>query len=263
MSEASDATSERDGTVAHDFAVGDSDASFISRPRRPVAEFAGGLPLQWDGPGLPSEPPPSRVRRFQLGLKRVTDFVFAAAGLMLFAPLFLAVAAAIRLNSKGPALFVQPRPGLDGETFQLYKFRTMHIEQADPSGLAQTMAEDGRVTAIGRFLRRTSIDELPQLINVLRGEMSFVGPRPHVVGMRAAGRDYRDLVPYYAYRYRMKPGITGWAQANGLRGPTSDEQLAIERIRYDVAYIQNFSARLDVAILFRTAVREFITGTGV
>jgi lipopolysaccharide/colanic/teichoic acid biosynthesis glycosyltransferase len=118
------------------------------------------------------------------------------------------------------------------------------------------------VTAVGRFIRRTSIDELPQLINVLRGEMSLVGPRPHVAGMKAAGMPYRTLVPYYDARLAMPPGLTGWAQANGYRGMTTDAASAIARVDHDIAYVQNFSVWMDIKIIGKTIVGEFMTGSG-
>jgi lipopolysaccharide/colanic/teichoic acid biosynthesis glycosyltransferase len=119
------------------------------------------------------------------------------------------------------------------------------------------------VTPVGRFLRRTSLDELPQLVNVIVGDMSLVGPRPHVEGMLAAGVDYAELVPYYNLRHVMRPGLSGWAQANGLRGPTDSAEAARARIDHDVAYIQNFSIWLDLKIIWLTLVKEFVTGSGV
>jgi polysaccharide biosynthesis protein PslA len=177
-------------------------------------------------------------------------------------PLLLLVALAIRVTSEGPALLRQKRTGLDGTTFEIFKFRSMYVEKGDPTGVTQTVAMDSRVTPIGRFLRRNNIDELPQLLNVLRGEMSIVGPRPHVPQMLAAGVAYDQLVPYYAMRHQMKPGLTGWAQANGLRGPTDNALKARSRVNHDIAYIQNFSVLLDLRIILRTLARELIGGSG-
>lgn len=128
----------------------------------------------------------------------------------------------------------------------------MYADRCDAAGIAQATANDNRVTRIGAFIRRTSVDELPQLINVLRGDMSLVGPRPHVPGMQAAGMDYQDLVPHYAFRQSMRPGLTGWAQCQGLRGPTTDQIRALRRIGHDFAYVQNFSLWLDARIVWKT-----------
>lgn len=192
--------------------------------------------------------------------KRVLDVVGATVGLVLLAPLFVLVSLAIKLTSPGPVLFRQKREGLKGEVFDALKFRSMAVTLGDASGISQTVKNDPRVTPVGRFIRRTSIDELPQLLNVLKGEMSLVGPRPHVPGMMAAGRPYRELVSYYDRRLEMLPGITGWAQVNGLRGETRNPSKARERIDHDLAYIQNFSIWLDLKILALTIAREFLTG---
>jgi lipopolysaccharide/colanic/teichoic acid biosynthesis glycosyltransferase len=189
--------------------------------------------------------------------------VIALSALLVLGPLLAVAAAAIRLTSRGPILFSQYRLGLDGATFRIYKFRTFEVDECDPSGRSQTVANDPRVMPIGRFLRRTSIDELPQLLNVLKGDMSIVGPRPHVAGQYAAGMAYDELVPYYFRRNAVRPGITGWAQVNGFRGPTTDEAMARGRVDHDIAYIQNFSIALDLWIIVLTIWREFVTGRGV
>lgn len=172
------------------------------------------------------------------------------------------VAIAIKLADPGPAFFLQLREGRDGQSFRIIKFRTTRHAEANPAGASQTRSGDTRVSATGAFLRRTSIDELPQFLNVLKGDMSLVGPRPHVKGQLAAGRPYRELVSFYDLRLSVKPGITGWAQVNGLRGSTEDPDKARARIEHDVAYIQNQSLALDVKILMMAAAREFIGGTG-
>lgn len=220
-----------------------------------------GLPSYWKG-NEPVAPEPSMKRSFNLALKRVFDVVLAIAALAALFPLFVLVAIAIKMTDRGPVLFRQSRVGKGGKTFKIFKFRSMYVEACDHSGIKQTVADDSRVMPIGHLLRQTSIDELPQLLNILRGEMSVVGPRPHVMGQTAAGRPYEEVVPYYEYRHAMLPGLTGWAQANGLRGPTLDWQLAKDRIDHDAAYIQNFSFVLDLRIIVRTAVREFFTGSG-
>nr|WP_255714086.1 sugar transferase [Pelagibacterium xiamenense] len=190
------------------------------------------------------------------------DVLLAAMALSVLWPFLLAIAIAIRTTSKGPALFCQMREGHNGRSFAIYKFRTMYTEACDTSGVAQTVAHDPRVTPLGGVLRRTNVDELPQLFNVLRGEMSLVGPRPHPIGMQAAGQPYRDLVPYYDLRLAMKPGLSGWAQVSGLRGPTRNPVLARARIDHDIAYIQNFSVLLDLKIIMRTVFQEMRHGSG-
>lgn len=218
-----------------------------------------GLPIHWTRGG-----PARTVRgtRLEFALKRAVDIVLSSAAILVLSALFVVVAVAIKATSAGPVFFKQQREGINGKLFWTLKFRSMRTEDCDITGVAQTVADDPRLTPIGKFIRKTSIDELPQLINVLMGDMSLVGPRPHVPGMKACGRDYRELVPYYDLRLAVKPGLTGWAQANGFRGPTSLFSAARERVDHDIAYIQNFSIWLDLRILFRTVIREFITGSG-
>jgi polysaccharide biosynthesis protein PslA len=218
------------------------------------------LELTTSGPMLP---PVTSHRRLHLALKRAADIVVSAVALLCLLPVLIVVASAIKLTSPGPVLFVQSRPGLGGKPFHMLKFRTIHAEYTDLSGIAQTKRGDARVTPLGRLLRRKGIDELPQLLNILMGEMSLVGPRPHVAGMKAAGIDYDDLVPYYDVRAAMRPGLTGWAQANGLRGPTDDAAASKARIDHDIAYIQNFSVWLDAKIVWQTFCREVLGGSGV
>jgi len=235
-------------------------ADYSSRSRVTWVDRSG-LHLVSDQSG-PLAPAHSHARETNLMLKRLMDIVFAATSIVALLPLFLIVAIAVKATSDGPVLFRQARPGKNGQMFKLLKFRTLFAEQCDESGVSQTTKNDHRVTPIGRFLRRTSIDELPQLMNVLKGEMSIVGPRPHVKGMLAAGVDYELLVPHYNSRQLMKPGLTGWAQANGFRGPTMDVAGSRQRIDHDLAYIQNFSIWLDIKIICKTIWREFITGSG-
>lgn len=220
-----------------------------------------GLPLlRCDGvPVVPEHPDrlPERLRR------PLIDLPLALAALLVLLPLLLGVALAVRFTSKGPVLFSQWRVGQHGRPFRMLKFRTLRAEACDLAGHRQVAEDDERVTPIGRFLRSTSLDELPQLWNVLVGEMALVGPRPMVHGMRAGGADYRALVPYYSYRQLVRPGITGWAQANGLRGPTDDAVSARQRIDHDCAYIQNASLGLDARIIVRTLRREFLSGSGI
>jgi putative colanic acid biosynthesis UDP-glucose lipid carrier transferase len=180
--------------------------------------------------------------------KRSMDIVLAGLGLVLLSPFLLLIAAAVRLTSRGPALFRQRRYGLDGEEILVYKFRSMRVCEDGPV-VTQAHKGDPRITPIGAFLRRTSLDELPQLINVLQGKMSLVGPRPHAV---AHNEQYRKLIDGYMIRHKVRPGITGLAQVNGLRGETRTLEKMCERVRYDLEYLRNWSPWLDIRILFKT-----------
>jgi polysaccharide biosynthesis protein PslA len=199
-------------------------------------------------------------RRLNLALKRVMDIVGAALALIMLSPMLILVAIAIKLESRGPVFFVQERWGKDHTRFRVLKFRSMYTEACDHSGIAQTVKGDARITRLGAFLRRTNIDELPQLINVLKGDMSLVGPRCHVIGMKAAGMDYEELVPQYHLRHVMRPGITGLAQMRGLRGPTADARLAIRRIRSDLEYVVTFNVLMDISICLKTIWSEVFKG---
>jgi len=181
-------------------------------------------------------------------LKRATDLVFASIGLLLISPLMLAIAAAVKATSKGPVLFRQRRYGLNGEEIVVYKFRSMRTTEDGPV-VTQATRDDPRVTRVGRLIRKTSIDELPQLFNVLQGKMSLVGPRPHAI---AHNEMYRKLISGYMIRHKVRPGITGLAQVNGLRGETETLEKMAERVRYDLEYLRNWSPWLDVKIIFRT-----------
>lgn len=256
ITDAGDDLSEIDVANVHEILTWDR-LGYVSRR----SETQSGLPYYW-ADGQPVAVNNDRSRQIQLWIKRGFDVVVAALALIALMPLFILVAIAIKMTSAGPVLFAQAREGLHGRNFNAFKFRSMRTEFCDVSGVAQTVKNDPRVTAIGRFLRRTSIDELPQLLNVLRGEMSLVGPRPHVSGMRAGGTSYRSLIRYYDRRLDMLPGITGWAQANSLRGPTDDAASARARVDHDIAYIQNFSLLLDLKIILLTVQREFLGGSG-
>jgi lipopolysaccharide/colanic/teichoic acid biosynthesis glycosyltransferase len=198
----------------------------------------------------------------QLSIKRAFDVTAAAALIAATAPILIGAAVAIKLTSRGPVLFKQSRYGLGSQPFGIYKFRSMRIDLGDASGVMQTKADDPRVTRVGKVLRRTNIDELPQLFNVLFGDMSLVGPRPHVPGMRAGGVLYEELVPNYFKRHAMRPGITGLAQINRLRGSTTDAKFAKARIEYDLAYAESWSLILDLRILWQTFKSEVLRGTG-
>ncbi len=198
----------------------------------------------------------------QLLLKRMIDIVVSLVGLGVILPVILVVAVLIRLESRGPVFFRQVRTGLNGKPFGIIKFRSMYTDRCDLSGVAQTIENDPRITPLGRVLRRTNLDEIPQLWNVLVGDMSLVGPRPHVPDMLAAGRNYEDLVQGYRYRHLMRPGLTGLAQSRGLRGPTENRCKAIRRIVCDVEYIRHFSLAMDIRIMIRTVVSELRGGKG-
>lgn len=202
------------------------------------------------------------ARPWQHGLKRAMDFSLALAALIALSPLLLTIALIIKTTSRGPVFFKQYRVGLGNSQFEIYKFRSMFTERCDLTGVAQTTENDPRVTPIGRFIRKTSIDELPQLLNVLKGDMSLVGPRPHVAGMLAGGVPYEELVANYPMRHAMRPGLTGLAQVNGFRGPTTDATRARLRVEYDLEYIRRFSIALDLRIILRTVWTEFLSGSG-
>lgn len=225
------------------------------------ARQTSGLPLVWDG-DVPASVELTDSRRRHAAGKRLLDVALAGAAIVALAPLLVIVAGAIKATSRGPVFFRQEREGLGGRLFKIFKFRSFASDACDPSGVAQTVANDRRVTPVGRLIRRTSIDELPQLINVLRGDMSLVGPRPHVPGMRAGGMEYRQLVPYYDHRLEVLPGLTGWAQCNGYRGPTENGTLARARVDHDIAYVQNLNVWLDVRIIALTVWNEFFRGSG-
>lgn len=202
------------------------------------------------------------VRNVHFFIKRFIDIVASLAAIVILLPFFLAVALLIRMDSKGPALFTQLRWGKGGKKIRVYKFRSMRTDLCDHSGVQQTVLGDPRVTRIGAILRRTNIDELPQLFNVLKGDMSLVGPRCHAIGMLAAGMTYEELVPGYHRRHVMRPGITGLAQMRGLRGPTDRPGKARARIACDLHYIDNFSIWMDIRILFGTVMSELSGGKG-
>ncbi|TAK71720.1 MAG: undecaprenyl-phosphate glucose phosphotransferase [Betaproteobacteria bacterium] len=186
-------------------------------------------------------------------LKRMEDLLIAAAALTVTAPLMLAIALGVKLSSPGPVLFRQRRYGLSGKVVEVWKFRSMGVQE-DGDEIPQARRGDPRVTRFGAFLRRTSLDELPQFFNVLQGHMSVVGPRPHAV---AHNEQYRKLVPGYMLRHKVKPGITGWAQVNGWRGETDTVEKMQMRVEHDMHYIRNWSLALDMKIVALTVVRGF------
>jgi Undecaprenyl-phosphate glucose phosphotransferase len=185
-------------------------------------------------------------------VKWIEDRVVASLALILLGPVMLLIAVVIKIDSPGPVLFRQKRHGFNNQLIEVLKFRTMRHDQCDANGSRLTLRHDPRVTCVGRFLRRSSLDELPQLINVLRGEMSIVGPRPHPIEAKAADRLYQDVVSDYAARHKVKPGLTGWAQVNGWRGPTETEDQIIKRVEHDLWYLENWSIYFDVKIIIKT-----------
>lgn len=184
--------------------------------------------------------------------KAVFDRIFAAVALLALSPLLIAIALAIKCTSAGPVLFSQPRLGLNGQAFRVLKFRSMQVHQEPDGQVTQASRSDPRVTRIGQFLRRTSLDELPQFFNVLAGQMSVVGPRPHALPHNDL---YKNKLALYMQRHRVKPGITGWAQINGCRGETDSIDKMARRIALDLDYIQRWSFWLDLKIILWTALR--------
>jgi len=187
-------------------------------------------------------------------IKELEDRLLSVLILTLISPLMLAIAIGVKLSSPGPILFKQSRHGWDGKPITVYKFRTMRKHHEKPGRVTQASLEDPRVTNFGRFLRRTSLDELPQFINVLQGTMSIVGPRPHAI---EHNEHYKDQVDQYMQRHRVKPGITGWAQINGYRGETDTLEKMRKRVEHDLFYIENWSIFLDLKIIIKTALKGF------
>jgi undecaprenyl-phosphate galactose phosphotransferase/putative colanic acid biosynthesis UDP-glucose lipid carrier transferase len=188
------------------------------------------------------------LSRMELAVKRGFDLALATLGSIFFLPILVMAAIAIKLESPGPLIFKQRRRGFNGREFTIYKLRTMTVLEDGPY-IRQAERNDRRITRIGGFLRRTSIDELPQLFNVLMGDMSLVGPRPHAV---AHDDQYSTCIANYAFRNHVKPGLTGWAQVNGLRGETARINLMKRRVQHDIWYINNWSLWLDMWIVVRT-----------
>lgn len=199
---------------------------------------------------------------YQRAMKEAMDLGIGLVVLILLTPLLLGIAVAIKLDSPGSVIFRQPRRGQYGRLFNIYKFRSLHVANADANADKLVTKGDSRVTRVGRFIRKYSLDELPQIVNVLKGDMSLVGPRPHAINAKADGKLYADVVPNYALRYRVKPGMTGWAQINGWRGETDTEEKLRRRVEYDFYYITHGSPGLDFRILFRTVPAMLFPSTG-
>jgi Undecaprenyl-phosphate glucose phosphotransferase len=192
------------------------------------------------------------IRDWDRVYKRLEDLTIAVIALSVTSPLLLLVAAAIKLDSKGPVLFKQRRAGFNGSLIEVWKFRSMYVDATDPDASHQTSKDDMRVTRVGRFIRRNSLDEFPQLYNVIRGEMSIVGPRPHALKTSVDGKPLDTIVEEYAFRHRVKPGITGWAQVNDARGEMVSVDQVKKRVTYDLYYINNWSILLDIKIILIT-----------
>ncbi|NHO32319.1 exopolysaccharide biosynthesis polyprenyl glycosylphosphotransferase [Acetobacter sp. LMG 1637] len=214
------------------------------------------LPVEYFGPStlfVLQRRPLSEIQALE---KSIIDFILALIGVVFLAPAFILVGLAIKLDSSGPVFFRQPRLGKNGREFLVYKFRSMHAHMSDSMADRQTSRGDPRVTRVGRWLRKLSIDEIPQLFNVIQGNMSLVGPRPHAPHTRAGGKLLDDALAEYVLRYHVKPGITGWAQVNGARGELVTVEDLRRRVNYDLEYIRRWSIFFDFKIMFLTIVRE-------
>jgi lipopolysaccharide/colanic/teichoic acid biosynthesis glycosyltransferase len=190
-------------------------------------------------------------------IKRFEDLIIASTLVFLLWPVIVIIIIAIKIESCGPVIFKQQRYGYGNSTFYIWKFRTMYSDLCDPTGKTQTSRDDYRITHTGKLLRRYSLDELPQLFNVIRGEMSIVGPRAHPVEMRVNNRLYGEAVANYAERHRVYPGLTGLAQVKGLRGEIDSIEKARTRVEFDLQYIEKWSLALDIKILIQTAILIF------
>ena len=213
-------------------------------PNKPYTEDLNGLPVI----NIRYIP---LTNTFNAIVKRLFDIVSSLAALIILSPFLLIVAIIIKCTSKGPVIFKQERIGLHNKPFNMYKFRTMYVQDTEEEVKAWTTRNDPRVTKVGKFFRRTSIDELPQLFNILKGDMSVVGPRPE---RPQFVEKFREEIPRYMIKHQVRPGLTGWAQINGFRGDTSIRK----RIDYDIYYIENWSFGFDIKIIFLTVFRGFI-----
>lgn len=189
------------------------------------------------------------------GIKRTEDIVLASIILLLISPLMIVISLIVKFTSSGPVFFRQERHGLNGKIFYMLKFRSMKVHKEKEGTVTQATKNDSRITPVGAFLRKTSLDELPQFLNVLKGDMSIVGPRPHAVAHNVY---YREFIDSYMQRHKVKPGITGWAQVNGWRGETDTMEKMEKRVEFDLYYIENWSVALDLRIIFMTIFKGFI-----
>lgn len=237
--------------LLHEVHPGLHAASLTSHANLPSASGSAGLALTLIDAGKAIELRSVPLTRQQLAAKRLLDLVGGMLALLITLPVLVLIVAFIRLDSPGPVLFRQRRIGFNGRPFHIYKFRTMTTLE-DGAVIRQTCRNDARVTRVGRTLRKLSLDELPQLLNVLRGEMSLVGPRPHAL---AHDTEYRQAIAHYAARHNVKPGITGWAQVNGWRGPTPQLDLMVRRVEHDLWYVDHWSIWFDIRIMLLTIIR--------
>ena len=217
-------------------------------PDYTIRSVLGRRALSTNGQSLTLEIQRAPLTSMERAAKRTLDIVCSAVGISLLAPLFIFIAILIKLDSKGPVIFRQRRNGFNSRQFVIFKFRSMTVQE-DGASITQARRNDRRVTRVGQFLRQSSMDELPQLFNVLKGDMSLVGPRPHAL---AHDNEYKVLIAKYACRHHVKPGITGWAQVNGLRGETGRLEQMIDRVKLDLWYVDHWSMALDLSILLRT-----------
>jgi exopolysaccharide biosynthesis polyprenyl glycosylphosphotransferase len=197
------------------------------------------------------------ISDWNLVFKWLFDHLVALLALILLSPVMLVTAIAIKLESKGPVLFRQKRHGFNNELIDVYKFRSMYTDRSDATASKLVTRNDPRVTRVGKFIRKTSIDELPQLFNVLRGQLSIVGPRPHALQAKAANLPYYEAVEGYFARHRVKPGMTGWAQIHGWRGETDTVEKIMQRVNHDLYYIEKWSLLLDAYIVLMTPISLF------
>jgi exopolysaccharide biosynthesis polyprenyl glycosylphosphotransferase len=197
------------------------------------------------------------IRDWDSVAKRAFDVFFSLLGITLLSPVMLGTYLAVKLTSKGPAIFVQERHGFNNEIIRVFKFRSMYVDQQDVTARKAVTKGDPRVTPVGRFIRKTSIDELPQFFNALRGDLSLVGPRPHAVHAQTREKLYGEVVDGYFARHRVKPGVTGWAQINGWRGEIDHDDKIKMRTECDLYYIENWSLMFDLRILFMTPISLF------
>lgn len=217
----------------------------------------GGEDLSRDDPSLDQEFSVFLVERQPLAgsdsvLKFLEDRILSFLAIVIASPIFILISILIKCDSRGPVFFRQTRYGFNSNPIRIFKFRTMYADQADPTGVQKTIRDDPRVTRVGRYLRRYSLDELPQLLNVLKGDMSIVAPRAHVASMRVDGGIYEDVIENYLIRHKIKPGITGLAQVRGSRGEIKNLKEARRRLTYDLFYINHWSLLLDMKIIFMT-----------
>jgi Undecaprenyl-phosphate glucose phosphotransferase len=220
-------------------------------PEHPLPAIPGRSPYELDGVVMPTLMVPP-FPPFGAAVKEAFDVVAGSLILLAISPILLVVALLIKLDSPGPVFFLQPRLGQYGRLFHIVKFRSMHAAQLDVEVERQVTARDRRVTRVGRYIRKYSLDELPQLFNVVMRDMSLVGPRPHAPKTKADGRFFSEIIPDYAVRYRVKPGMTGWAQVNGWRGETDTVDKLTKRVEFDFEYVRNWSFAWDLWILLLT-----------